>query len=258
MLRKTILEEAEKAIQARDAFKLLLSGQKVIKDSGFSFIFHRYNENIQNTSTHPPKKHKKDPLLPPYEPHVLIQTTKTHYIILNKFMFLPGHIVISSKSHSEIQGMPLVYSDFEALSRVFHGFNDTGLGYYNSGINSGCTQMHKHLQYLPIKEAPMMDSMINQSTLPFRYYSQKLNNYEPSGLQEGYEKLMEKANFKGGYNFAIRNGYALLVPRKTGIHPLGIVINTLGVCGHFCTFSHSNPLIPKIPLQILSDVCIKN
>ena len=90
---------------------------------------------------------------------------------------------MSGRSINDRQGERLKSGDFDALSRVFHGFNNQGIGYYNCGINAGCTEPHKHLQYIPSNIAPMLDAIIFEKKVPFICYSTKLDNYDSINLQ---------------------------------------------------------------------------
>ncbi|OHS98994.1 hypothetical protein TRFO_34645 [Tritrichomonas foetus] len=261
-LKQAVLKSAKLAIDAKTAFMLSLPNRldRVI-DRGYEFLFSYYDTSVNQTSTFPPKPRPKEPLLPPYDDHLEVCHMKdgaSHYIIINKFMAKFGHLVMSTDYENAQQGEPLDKSDFITLSRVMNGFDGKGLGLYNSGTESGCTQLHKHMQYVPTDENPILQNMISHEKMPFKYYIEKMNNLSSDEIAECYKKLMADANYKGSYNFMIFNNHGFLVPRTHARHPSGKVINALGVAGHWTIFERmANTIIKQHPMTVLEELCVK-
>ena len=92
------INEALLAIKNKDAYHILKSRYKKISSGEFSFYIHDYTDFYCHFSRDKNRPKKKEPLLPPYEPHVLLDKTNSHYVILNKYMLLPGHILLSGRS----------------------------------------------------------------------------------------------------------------------------------------------------------------
>lgn len=263
--KQSVLNHARKALTAKTAFMLALPNKmdRVI-DRGYEFLFSYYDTSVNQTSTFPPKPRPKEPLLPPYDDHLevchMTENGGSHYIFVNKFMAKFGHIVMSTDSVEANQTEPLNHSDFVTLSNVMNGFEGKGLGLYNSGIESGCTQLHKHMQYVPMDENPLLESMIAKSKMPFLYYAEKMNSFSVDEIEECYKQLLKNCRkvHQGSYNFLVFNHYGILVPRTHARHPSGKVINALGVAGHWTIFERmANTIIKQHPMTVLEELCLK-
>ena len=262
MLAQRVLECADRALKGKNAFMLNLVGTtERIFDRGFEFIFHEYDTSHKMTSTFPPKPRPKDPLLPPFEDNLLVEHltdgAASHYLIINKFMVTRGHVVISSDTRGKKQDERLTYSDIAALSQVVSGFSGNGVGYFNAGPESGSTQVHKHTQYAPLDDNPILEKMIDNAKIPFKYYITPLRSIAPDVIFEGYEKLMRDANWSGSYNFFVYRKHSILVPRTAARHAWGKVVNALGVAGHFTIFSHMDKRIKQHPMTVVEELCLR-
>jgi ATP adenylyltransferase/5',5'''-P-1,P-4-tetraphosphate phosphorylase II len=67
---------------------------------------------------------------------------------------------------------------------------------------------------------------------------------------------MATAAWDGDYNFVAARGVAALVPRSAAIHPTGVIVNGLGVAGHFMVWEGQNEEAHKEPLRILAETCV--
>ena len=167
-------------------------------------------------------------------------------------MMCPGHVVISADSVEQIQRDPLNLSDFHALKHVIEGFNGIGIGYYNSGPQAGCSQMHKHLQFAPLTDNPVLDKMLAGAELPFKYFRQELASYNAHVMLTAYEALMKMLETEC-YNVIVSQKVMIIVPRRQMGNKTGIVVNALGFSGHFLTWDYNVEEIAKEPMQVLID-----
>jgi ATP adenylyltransferase/5',5'''-P-1,P-4-tetraphosphate phosphorylase II len=170
-------------------------------------------------------------------------------------MIVLGHVVISSAVRSASQGDPLDLSDCDALAQVWRGFGERGLLYYNAGVLSGCSQLHKHMQFAPLSECPLIDAMGRGEKLPYRYYAEKVDAKDGEAILSVYEQLRKVADWNGDYNFVISNGIAALVPRREPIYK-GLIVNGIGVAGHLMLWVGQNHSAETEPLDILVGACV--
>ena len=263
LLKDEVFKHAKKALEAKSAFMLSLPKPiERVKDRGFEFIFSYYDTTVNQTSTFPPKPRPKEPLLPPYDEHLevchMTENGSSHYVFVNKFMATFGHIVMSTDRKGPTQGEPLSSSDTSTMASVINGFGGSGLCLYNSGVESGCTQLHKHMQYVPTDDNPILESMLAKENLPFKYYCSKMSDITSEEIMENYRKLMSDANYNGSYNYMIFKKHGFLVPRSHARHPSGKVINALGVAGHWTIFERmANTIIKQHPMTVLEELCVK-
>jgi ATP adenylyltransferase len=78
----------------------------------------------------------------------------SHYVLLNKFQLLAGHVLLVTRRF-ERQERLLTVDDFAALITCLSEVD--GLGFYNGGVEAGASQRHKHLQLVPLpltRESP--------------------------------------------------------------------------------------------------------
>lgn len=257
------IKNSYKALANHDIFYRFLGGKpNKVYSKGREFEFHYYDPKFEKKSTSPPKKLPRDPLMPPYEPYVKLGHYKekgaSHYLILNKYQLMPGHIIMALDNQSEMQGSILKKHDFSMLSQLLNQINDKGVAYYNGGVEAGCTQFHKHLQYVPSFDNPLFDAMANGEKLPYKYYIEKLDDYRPDSIGDAYKRLFEKMNFNGSYNFVISNKIAAMVPRKKARHKTGVLVSSMAICGHLYVSKLNAKKAAKNPLEIISDVCFQN
>jgi ATP adenylyltransferase len=179
-----------------------------------------------------------------------------HYVFVNRGMVELGHVVISSADSKDIQTDPLNIQDCHAISQIIKGCNGIGIIYYNCGIESGCSQKHKHFQYASLIEIPFFGIMKDQKYLPFQYYTGKIKDDSPDEILKVYEMLMKQMNYDGSYNLIIYDEVMIIVPRKQANHSLGVSLNSLGICGHLFLQEKSDEIIERMVFQILQDIHI--
>lgn len=94
------------------------------------------------------KRGKRDGFNPflPYEEKLYVQDMgEGHVVLLNKFNVVKDHVLIVTKRFEE-QGELLNVGDMEGLWGCLREVD--GVGFYNSGIEAGASQRHKHLQVI--------------------------------------------------------------------------------------------------------------
>lgn len=271
MLGKKAIECARNCLRVKTAFRLTVPEKdQIVLNRNIPFIFHYYNYDHYKHHKRVEKHETNDPLLPPYPQYrevLHIQQNKAnHYVFVNILMVALGHVVISSANPKSIQGEPLNFSDCSALSQVIEGFHNQGIAYYNCGVNSGCSQMHKHVQFVPFVNNPLFSAITKPSNtsnvlknydFDFQNYSISLNTYSPQEILNAYNKLINKSNWHGDYNFLITNKKAMLIPRKCANDPIyDVNISSLNLAGHFFLWETDSHNILNKALKIIHDTCV--
>ena len=251
---------ARESLKAKTSFMLFLENKtKVVNDEGYNIVFHYFD--TKNYIHHDGVEvHKEnDPLLPPYPKFrqvAHIRNGADHYAFINLYQTSLGHVVISSADPLAKQIEPLNKQDCSALSQVIRGYERKGIAYFNFGLESGCSQMHKHMQFTTLQYNPLFKAMCNNANLGIKYYSLKLRDDSPNEIYDGYNELLKKAHWDKSYNFVISEGYACLVPRRFSVHPYGLSLNSLGVSGHYFVWEGKSEKAEKEPLKVLRDLCV--
>lgn len=80
----------------------------------------------------------------------------THFLVLNKYPVIPNHFIIATKEDKK-QTHVLEEGDLEATYACLKEWGSSGndgslFAFFNSGDNSGASQPHRHLQFLPVKD----------------------------------------------------------------------------------------------------------
>jgi hypothetical protein len=186
LLRRT-LEHVTACISANNAHLLFLPGKtKRVASESLSVLIHYYNTKYYSQPCPVESHTTNDPLLPPYAKHVEVARLADgadHYVFVNIGQVVRGHVVVSSANPKAIQGDDLDISDCHALAQVVTGFDQRGLAYYNAGVESGCSQMHKHMQFAPVLDNPLFDVMRAGERLPWRYFKAELADITPNVIR---------------------------------------------------------------------------
>lgn len=259
-LKEYIFSCAKNSLRLGTSFKLFLEGkEKIIKNNNLTFVFHFFDPKETSKPQHF-RKDEKSPLLPPFHESVEITHFKNgagHYVIVNKYMFKFGHVLLSSDDEKASQFDHLNELDFNGIAQILRPFDNKGIIYYNFGINSGCTIFHKHFHYVPEIFNPLVSAMKQNIDLPFKYFVEQCNQTDPFQLKQSYDRIADSVLRKSvdSINFLITDNSIFGIPRKKAEHPIGIVINSMGVAGHFYVWEWTNHEVFENPLQILTDVC---
>jgi ATP adenylyltransferase/5',5'''-P-1,P-4-tetraphosphate phosphorylase II len=260
-LKNSVLTCARESLRLKTSFKLFLEGKEIIiKDKNLDFCFHFYDPKVNSKPQHP-QILEKSPLLPPYQKSVEAAHLKNgagHYVMITKYMFKAGHVLLSSDDEKASQLDHLNDLDFNAISQILHSFDNEGIIYYNFGMNSGCTQLHKHFHYVPENFNPLVSAMKQKIDLPFKYFFEQCNQLDPFQLKQSYNRIADSALRKtiDSVNFLVAGNSIFGIPRKIAEHRTGIVINSMGLAGHFFVWEWTSPEVFQNPLQILSEVCV--
>jgi ATP adenylyltransferase len=109
---------------------------------------------------------ERDPFAP-YDPEMFVaDVSASHVALLNKFPVVDGHLLFVTRDYEE-QDAPLTLADFESFAWGLAAID--GLGFYNSGPESGASQRHKHLQLVTLpfacESGPDAEAGIRPETL---------------------------------------------------------------------------------------------
>lgn len=107
----------------------------------------------------------KNPFLPPFLPGLHIcELGDRHRLLFNKYSIYRNHVLLVTKEF-EPQENNLTEADFRQVILVQGALS--GVFYYNSGAESGASQKHKHVQFLPSESrglpfVEMVESWLNE------------------------------------------------------------------------------------------------
>lgn len=176
-----------------------------------------------------PKPPKVDPFENP-SPELLLASfpsqSPTHALVLNKFPVIPNHFILATKAWKEQTDL-LETADLEATYECLRAWGDNPstkssstapspnrlFAFFNSGEDSGASQPHRHLQFLPVEAmhqpgteswTPLIDLITAQPhthstfkshpSLPFAHFALPLpSNPSPDTLHAIYIALYRAA-----------------------------------------------------------------
>ena len=92
-----------------------------------------------------------NPFLPYEQALFVADVSETHVAILNKFNVVDNHLLIVTREFEQQRAL-LTLPDFEAWWRCLGEYES--LGFYNGGPEAGASQLHKHLQLVPLPLVP--------------------------------------------------------------------------------------------------------
>ena len=269
-LHDALIQNVKEAVQLGQSeylFQDQMEEKIVDKTSGIPFYVHYYNPKKYIGPAPAPVKTNTDPLSPPYNRKgTVIHLTggPGHYVLPNKDLFKFGHLVLSSDNPDNDQGEELDDQDFHCFADIFAEFGEHGIGYYNSSVAAGCSQLHKHIQFIPFEDHPLLQAIIDGHKMPFQVYKRSLEWFNFDSIKDAYRDMLAEAKtFKyskdmKAYNFILSKKTAFLFPRSQGKHPWNLTINSLGVSGHLMIWETSDPRIKQNPLKVITDVCLPN
>lgn len=197
----------------------------------------------------------------------------SHYVLLNKFQLLAGHVLLVTRGF-ERQERLLAVEDFAALVTCLSEVD--GLAFYNGGVEAGASQRHKHLQLVPLPlarespdQVPMERLLGSGSRLPFRHAFARLAPQATAPeLHALYGELLDRCGISAvatqegdvqsaPYNLLVRRGWMLVVPRSRERFE-SISVNGLGFAGSL--FLRSQEELDRVcamgPMQVLRAVAM--
>ncbi|KAJ8514388.1 hypothetical protein ONZ45_g8050 [Pleurotus djamor] len=103
-----------------------------------------------------------DPFAPPYNANLFVGELRDeldgeeYVVLLNKYSVVPDHFLLVTKE------LVLAYSILVAAKKAGRNF----LAFYNCGENSGASQPHKHLQFVPVDaDGPPVEKLAQRTNL---------------------------------------------------------------------------------------------
>lgn len=215
----------------------------------------------------------KDPL-GDYEPSLFVgELGSSHYVLLNKFQVLDGHVLIVTRRF-ERQEYLLGVDDFAALVACLGEVD--GLAFYNGGVEAGASQRRKHLQLVPLPldaespdGVPMERVLGSGAQLAFRHaFARVAPQATAPELHALYRELLDRCGISAvaeaegevqsaPYNLLVRRGWMLVVPRSRACFE-SISVNGLGFAGSL--FLRSQEELERVravgPMQVLRAVAM--
>lgn len=171
-----------------------------------------------------------------------------HVLIFNKYPIFPHHLLLVTRTFRP-QYEDLDEADFTAISMVLSELSSPFLLFYNCGPESGASQLHKHIQFIPFEswnEIPIYDSVTGSELVHFDFWhwSTMLEGvkgparFDRNILFSQYQQLMKKMKELFGsqnslisYNLLMTDKWMLLIPRMKECFATSISINSMAFCG---------------------------
>ncbi|TFY66347.1 hypothetical protein EVG20_g4738 [Dentipellis fragilis] len=226
---------------------------------------------------------KPDPFAPPYNSTLYVSEFKDedegieYAILLNKYSVVPNHFLMVTKDYQS-QASPLVPSDLKHAYSILLAARKAGqhfFAFYNCGDQSGASQSHKHLQFIPVEEedGPPLERVARAAhieseykpfalpSLPFANHVRRLS-ISPSASADELEHKLASAFMElldlcistvrlaedhpagmPSYNVVLTLQHLYVLPRRWETHVLSatgdkLSINALGFAGMLLVKSH--------------------
>lgn len=210
-------------------------------------------------------------------------------IVLNKFPVVPAHFMMVTKQFKS-QDTPLSPSELTSTYLLLHkleaqDLNKKWFAFYNCGPQSGASQPHKHVQFMPLPDnyTPFAEVLANTSghfipnqfqeplqdgNLPFAHFLAKLpeksTELDEETLALTFLSLLQRTltvlrdNEAGhiSYNVIATTKFIMLIPRSKAKFQGSLGINSCGYMGLILCKNASLVGLVKSegPLEILSSV----
>jgi ATP adenylyltransferase len=220
------------------------------------------------------KRTPPDPFAPPYIPNLHVGDVKgedgdEYVVLLNKYSVIPHHFLLVTKEYQS-QSAPLYPSDLVQAYGILSAARKAGkhlIAFYNCGLNSGASQLHKHIQFIPIDgDGPPIERLargvqLESAGKPFALsqvpYANHVFRFPPyfSPTSPGFEDTLAQAFMflldlvistvrhdpdypagKPSYNVIMSLEHIHLIPRRREAHTLKetgdpVNVNALGFAG---------------------------
>ncbi|HEX7911900.1 MAG TPA: phosphorylase, partial [Paraburkholderia sp.] len=245
-----ILRQTEHALRC-GALRPIETTQVLIEEGGVSFLIRQVSSLTRKEEARKAPKLDAGTFNPflPYDPDLFVaDMSDTHVALLNKFNVIDHHLLIVTRSFKSQETL-LDLTDLAALASCMAEFD--GLGFYNGGVEAGASQLHKHLQIVPLplgesgpsvpiesvfESACMDDATVGTvAGLPFRHAFARLElvpvasrhaAHAAHAAFDCYLALLEAAGLRAievngelhasaPYNLLIAPRWMLLVPRSS-------------------------------------------
>jgi sulfate adenylyltransferase (ADP) / ATP adenylyltransferase len=269
---RSIVQDATRRALASGALQPIETATTLLDDDGVRFIVRAVSSLARRNEA----RHAKvgtDPL-GHYDPDLFVaDLAPSHYILLNKFHLLAGHVLLVTRRF-ERQERLLTIEDFAALITCLSEVD--GLAFYNGGIEAGASQPRKHLQFVPLPLAPESPDAVPMERLvgggPGLTFRHAFSRIAPQAsapvLHALYRDLLHlcgisavtagEGEFQSApYNLLVRRSWMLVVPRSRACFEL-ISVNALGFAGSL--FVRSQQDLERVrtvgPMQVLRAVAV--
>ncbi len=252
-LAEAIRSRSERALAAGALVPIATASRELAADGAVFLV--RVLEGVarKQEETHAARRDARNPFLPPEPELVVRELSETHLAVLNKFPVLADHLLIVTRRF-ETQESPLGPADFAA---AWQGLAEIdALVFYNSGLEAGASQPHKHLQLVPLPLATGLPALPAEAliegacrgerpgrsaALPFAHAGCRSDDLSalPPDLAAGetwarYRELLAflslSAEAPAPYNLLLTRRELLLVPRRRP-ELAGMPVNALGYAG---------------------------
>ena len=272
MFSLSVVKDATRRALANGALQPIETQTTLLDDDGVRFVVRavsslaRKDEACHAAVTIDP--------LGDYDPSLFVaDLAPSHYILLNKFQVLAGHVLLVTRRF-ERQERLLTFEDFAALITCLSEVD--GLGFYNGGIEAGASQARKHLQLVPLPLVPEspdevpMERLLGGGCRPaFRHaFARIVPQATAPVLHAVYRELLNRCGISAvtaaegefqsaPYNLLVRRSWMLVVPRsRTSFE--SIPVNALGFAGSL--FVRSQEDLERVravgPMQVLRAVAM--
>ncbi|MFM0091306.1 phosphorylase [Paraburkholderia sediminicola] len=283
-----ILRQTEYALR-RGALRPIETTQALIEERGVRFLVRQVSSLTRKEEARQAPKSDAGTFNPflPYDPDLFVaDISDTHVALLNKFNVIDHHLLIVTRSFKSQETL-LDLTDFAALVACMDEFD--GLGFYNGGVEAGASQLHKHLQIVPLPlgesgpavpiesvlESACMEGPIGTIPgLPFRHAFAHLelapapSMHAADAAFDCYHALLEAVGLRAievngelhtsaPYNLLVAPRWMLLVPRSSE-RVEGISVNALGFAGSlFVRDGAQMEVIKRLgPMTVLQRVAV--
>ncbi|KAI9463602.1 ATP adenylyltransferase-domain-containing protein [Lactarius psammicola] len=230
---------------------------------------------LEVTAADSEREKRPDPFKPPYNPNLYVGELKDeeegieYAVLLNKYSVVEEHFLLVTKEFQS-QTSPLYPSDLVQAYLLLRAANKAGkhlFAFYNCGEQSGASQAHKHLQFLPTadEDGPPIERLAKAariekedkpfalSALPFANHIRRLalpssatrTELEPA-LAQAFIELLDlcistvrhaatagdsEEGSGGGlsYNVVLTLGHLYVFPRQRESHRLAVSGEALSV-----------------------------
>ncbi|SOF00003.1 ATP adenylyltransferase (5',5'''-P-1,P-4-tetraphosphate phosphorylase II) [Burkholderia sp. OK233] len=256
-----ILRQTEHALRC-GALRPIETTQALIEERDVGFLIRQVSSLTRKEEARQAPKLDAGTFNPflPYDPDLFVaDISDTHVALLNKFNVIDHHLLIVTRSFKSQETL-LDLTDFAALIACMGEFD--GLGFYNGGAEAGASQLHKHLQIVPLPlgesgpplpvesvlESACMEGLIGKVPgLPFRHAFARLelapaaSRHAAYAAFDCYHALLEAVGLRAievngelhtsaPYNLLVAPRWMLLVPRSSE-RVEGVSVNALGFAG---------------------------
>ncbi|KAF8160758.1 ATP adenylyltransferase-domain-containing protein [Crassisporium funariophilum] len=118
-----------------------------------------------------------DPFAPPYNVNLHVgelrdeESQEEFVVLLNKFSIVPQHFLLVTKEFKS-QASPLMPPELVQTYLLLSAGRKSGkklFAFFNCGDNSGASQAHKHIQFIPIgdEDGPPIERLAREARLEF-------------------------------------------------------------------------------------------